>query len=283
MPGSSPAIIATPGSTEPSIQAAAPSRLLEAVHGIGALLKQGWKPKRTMYFCSWDAEEEGLIGSTEWAEDHARQLANAVGYFNTDVAVSGTRFQASAVPSLQQFVREIAMEIPSPKGGTLYDAWKRDDSAARPVTGNPFEDMRTVTQSAAEVRVGDLGSGSDYTPFIQHLGVPSTDVSTVGPYGVYHSAFDDYAWFVMNADPAFVYEQEMARVLGLEALHMADADVLPYDYVTYGKQVLSYLNAARARAKNRGTAANRLQRGLGGGQPLYNRGHGRLCQAACAR
>ncbi len=226
--------------------------LLEAVHGIGALIKQGWKPKRTMYFCSWDAEEEGLIGSTEWAEDHAKQLANAVGYFNTDVAVSGTHFQASAVPSLQQFVREIAMEIQSPKGGTLYEAWKRDDGAARPVTGNPFDDVRTVTPSPAEAHVGDLGSGSDYTPFLQHLGVPSTDVSTVGPYGVYHSAFDNYAWFVMNSDPAFVYEQEMARVLGLEALHMADADVLPYDYVTYGKQVLSYLNTARARANNEG-------------------------------
>ena len=125
-----------------------------------------------MYFCSWDAEEEGLIGSTEWAEDHAAQLANAVGYFNTDVAVSGTRFQASAVPSLDQFVREIAREIPSPKGGTLYDAWKRDDAALRPLTGNPFDDTRTVTQPAAEVRVGDLGSGSDYTPFLQHLGVP---------------------------------------------------------------------------------------------------------------
>ncbi len=234
------------GAVDPSSGTVA---MLEAVHGIGALLKQGWKPKRTMYFCSWDAEEEGLIGSTEWAEDHAAQLANAVGYFNTDVAVSGTRFQASAVPSLDQFVREVAREVPSPKGGTLYDAWKRDDAALRPLTGNAFDDTRTVTQPAAEVRVGDLGSGSDYTPFIQHLGVPSTDSSTVGPYGVYHSAFDDYAWFVMNADPSFAYEQEMARVLGLEALHMADADVLPYDYVTYGKQVLSYLNAARARAR----------------------------------
>ena len=84
-----------------------------------------------------------------------------------------------------------------------------------------------------EVRVGDLGSGSDYTPFIQHLGVPSTDVGSTGPYGVYHSVFDNYAWFVMNADPTFVYEQQMARVFGLEALHMADTDVLPYDYVTY--------------------------------------------------
>jgi N-acetylated-alpha-linked acidic dipeptidase len=105
---------------------------------------------------------------------------------------------------------------------------------------------------SGEVRVGDLGSGSDYTPFIQHLGVPSTDIGSTGPYGVYHSAFDNYAWFIMNADPTFVYEQQMARVFGLEALHMADADVLPYDYITYARQIQAYLFAAQARAKDAG-------------------------------
>ncbi len=103
-----------------------------------------------------------------------------------------------------------------------------------------------------EVRVGDLGSGSDYTPFIQHLGVPSTDIGSTGAYGVYHSVFDNYAWFVMNADPTFVYEQQMARVFGLEALHMADTDVLPYDYVTYARQIQAYLFAAQARARDAG-------------------------------
>ena len=101
--------------------------------------------------------------------------------------------------------------------------------------------------AGGEVRVGDLGSGSDYTPFFQHLGVPSTDIGSTGGYGVYHSAFDNYSWFVMNADPTFVYEQQMARVFGLEALHMADADVLPYDYVTYARQIQSYLYAAQTR------------------------------------
>ena len=103
-----------------------------------------------------------------------------------------------------------------------------------------------------DVRIGDLGSGSDFTPFIQHLGVPSTDIGSGGPYGVYHSVFDDYAWFVMNADPTFVYEQEMARVFGLEVLHMADADVLPYDYVTYGKEISAYLDAAQKKAEDAG-------------------------------
>jgi N-acetylated-alpha-linked acidic dipeptidase len=219
--------------------------MLEAVHGIGGLLAQGWKPRRTIYFCSWDAEEEGLIGSTEWAEEHAKQLAHAVVYINTDAAVSGPRFEASAVPSLKQFVREVTMEVASPKGGSVYEQWKiaQAEAGAR---------RHNEAQSGGEVRVGDLGSGSDYTPFLQHLGVPATDVGSSGPYGVYHSAFDNYAWFVMNADPTFVYEQEMARVYGLEALHMADADVLPYDYVTYARQIQAYLFAAQARARDTG-------------------------------
>jgi N-acetylated-alpha-linked acidic dipeptidase len=228
--------------------------MLEAVHGVGVLLGQGWKPRRTLFFCSWDAEEEGLIGSTEWAEEHAKQLAHAVAYINTDAGVSGTHFEASAVPSLKQFVREVTMEVSSPKGGSVYDEWRQDqgDSIARRPPGSVVTDNQMATPSSMEVRVGDLGSGSDYTPFIQHLGVPSTDIGSTGPYGVYHSAFDNYAWFVLNADPTFVYEQQMARVFGIEALHMADADVLPYDYVTYARQIQAYLFAAQTRAREGG-------------------------------
>ena len=99
--------------------------------------------------------------------------------------------------------------------------------------------------AAGDVSVGDLGSGSDYSAFQQHLGVPSTDIGSTGPYGVYHSVFDNFAWFKKFGDPDFVYEQQMARVFGLEALRMADADVLPYDYEEYGKEVSFYLDAAR--------------------------------------
>ncbi len=239
------------GAVDPASGTAA---MLEAVHGIGALLAQGWKPRRTMFFCSWDAEEEGLIGSTEWAEEHARQLAHAVAYINTDASVSGVHFEASAVPSLKQFIREVTMEVVSPKGGSVYDEWKKDlsDSAARRHVAKEFSDAPAVPLVGGEVRVGDLGSGSDYTPFIQHLGVPSTDIGSTGSYGVYHSVFDNYSWFVMNADPTFAYEQQMARVFGLETLHMADADVLPYDYVTYARQIQAYLFAAQARARDAG-------------------------------
>ena len=238
------------GAVDPNSGTAA---MLETVHGMGELLKQGWKPKRTIILGSWDAEEEGLIGSTEWAEDNAARLEHAVAYFNTDVGVSGSDFKASAVPSLKQFVREIAKQVPSPKGGTVYEQWKltQTTEADRRMAANsgfPGSPARTVVDAENEIRVGNLGSGSDYTPFIQHFGVPSTDIGSEGPYGVYHSAFDNYNWFIKFADPTFVYEQQQARVFGLEILHMADADVLPYDYQVYGKEIIGYLEGAQKRA-----------------------------------
>ncbi len=236
------------GAVDPNSGTAA---MLEAVHGLGELLKGGWRPARTIVIASWDAEEEGLIGSTEWAEAHEAQLGHAVAYFNTDVGVSGPNFTASAVPSLKPFVRDITREVPSPAGGTVYEHWKEDQAVTphrRGTATNPFTAASNSTVNAEDVRVGDLGSGSDYTPFIQHLGVPSTDMGSDGPYGVYHSTFDDYDWFVRNADPTFVYEQQQARVFGLEILHMADTEVLPYDYRLYGREVLSYITAAQARA-----------------------------------
>jgi N-acetylated-alpha-linked acidic dipeptidase len=241
------------GAVDPNSGTAA---MLEAVHGIGTLLQQGWKPKRTIVFCSWDAEEEGLIGSTEWAEGHEDQLAHAVAYFNTDVGVSGPNFDASAVPSLKEFIRQVTKEVPSPKGGTVYDQWKKSqaESESRHALGVQEHASQENAHVDNDVKIGDLGSGSDFTPFIQHLGVPSSDIGSGGPYGVYHSAFDDYTWFVMNADPTFVYEQQMARVFGLEVLHMADADVLPYDYVTYGKEIEQYIEEAQKKAEEDGVS-----------------------------
>ncbi|HUD12009.1 MAG TPA: M28 family metallopeptidase [Terracidiphilus sp.] len=234
------------GAVDPNSGTAA---MLESVHGIGALLKQGWRPKRTVVFCSWDAEEEGLIGSTEWVEQHAKMLESAVAYFNVDVAVAGPDFSAAAVPSLKQFVRELTRSVPSPQGATVYDQWKMQHSE-----GNEHR-ASNAPKEDEDVHVGDLGSGSDFTPFLQHVGVPSTDIGSSGPYGVYHSTFDDYAWYVQNADPHFVYLQEMARVFGLEALRMADADVLPYDYVTYAHSIESYIAAARRKAFDAGLSS----------------------------
>ncbi len=232
------------GAVDPSSGTAA---MLESVHGIGALLGQGWRPRRTIVFCSWDAEEQGLIGSTEWVEQHAQALERAVAYFNVDVAVSGPDFTASAVPSLKEFVRDVTRAVPSPMGGTVYQEWKLEHPSGE-------NEHRTVNAPlpGEEVHVGDLGSGSDFTPFLQHVGVPSTDIGSGGPYGVYHSAFDDFAWYTQNADPHFVYLQQMARVLGLEALRMADADVLPFDYVTYSREISTYIGAAKKKAGDAG-------------------------------
>jgi N-acetylated-alpha-linked acidic dipeptidase len=217
--------------------------MLESVHGVGALLKQGWRPRRTIVFCSWDAEEEGLIGSTEWVEQHAKTLEQAVAYFNVDVAVSGPDFSAAAVPSLKQFVRELTRSVPSPLGSTVYQQWKNERGGQ-----NEHRASNAPLDPNEEVRVGDLGSGSDFTPFLQHVGVPSSDIGSNGSYGVYHSVFDNYAWYVQNADPHFLYLQEMARVLGLEAIRMADTDALPYDYVTYAREISSYIESAKHKA-----------------------------------
>jgi N-acetylated-alpha-linked acidic dipeptidase len=227
--------------------------MLETVHGIGDLLKSGWKPKRTMVFASWDAEEEGLIGSTEWGEQYADQLAQAAAYFNVDVAVSGPKFGASSVPSLKQFLRDVTKSVPSPQGGTVYEVWRKATQSGSD-TFNPQETSGSTfrppaAQAHTDVSVGDLGSGSDYTVFLQHLGVPSTDVGSTGSYGVYHSVFDNFNWFKKFGDPNFLYEQEMARIYGLEALRMANADVLPFDYEEYGKEILAYLDAAKKKAE----------------------------------
>ncbi len=238
------------GAVDPSSGTAA---MLEAVHGLGDLLKTGWKPKRRIVIGSWDAEEEGLIGSTEWAEGHAKQLEHAVAYFNTDVAVSGPDFEASAVPTLKQFVRDVTREVPSAQGATVYDQWKsRQAATGKEHVGNGFNEKQINAHVTNDVEVGDLGSGSDYTPFFQHLGIPSTDIGSQGSYGVYHSAFDNFAWYTKNADPGFTLLQQQARVFGLEVIKMADAGILPYDYPTYASEILIYLQTAKKKAAEAG-------------------------------
>ena len=244
------------GATDPNSGTAS---MLEAAHGLGELLKSGWKPKRTIYLGSWDAEEEGLIGSTEWGEQHAAEMDKCVAYFNLDVSVTGPDFSAAAVPSLKQFIRDVTEEAPGARGGSVYAQWARTaaEGASRHGTSSQKEHGRP---GGGEVEVGDLGSGSDYSVFLQHLGVPSTDFGSGGPYGVYHSTFDDFQWFTKFADPDFTLLQQQARVFGLEVLHMADADVLPYDYAAYAAEIGEYLDAAQAKAGKLGIALDTYPR-----------------------
>lgn len=236
------------GAVDPNSGTAA---MLEAVHGIGELSKSGWKPRRTLVFGSWDAEEEGLMGSTEWGEQHEKELANAVAYFNMDVAVSGPKFGANSVPSLKQFLRDVSKSVPSARGGTVFQAWQNQAAteAANPQETSTSTYQPPMAQGKMDVIVGDLGGGSDYTVFLQHLGVPSSDIGSTGPYGVYHSVFDNFAWFTRFADPDFLYEQQMARFFGLQSIRIADCDVLPFDYEEYGKEVSSYIETARKKSE----------------------------------
>ena len=238
------------GAVDPNSGTAA---MLESAHGVGDLLKSGWKPRRTLVFCSWDGEEEGMVGSTEWGEQHAPELEHATAYFNMDVGVAGPNFGASAVPTLKQFVRDVTRQVPSPQGGSLYQVWKEGRERDRMKSVSPdiggSQNRPPAARVENDVEVGDLGSGSDYSVFLQHLGVPATDIGSSGPYGVYHSVFDNFAWFKKFGDPDFKYEQQMARVFGIEMLHMADADYLPEDYELYGKEIASYVRQAEAKAQ----------------------------------
>jgi N-acetylated-alpha-linked acidic dipeptidase len=224
------------------------SAMLEVGHGFGELLKQGWKPRRTIILCSWDAEEYGLIGSTEWAEEMADELRQkAVAYLNLDAAVSGPNFGASSVPSLWKLMRGATRDIKDPKTGkSVYQQWQDRSRENRP---EGDQDMR-------EARIGALGSGSDYTPFLQHLGIPSTDMGFNGDYGVYHSAYDSFYWMDHFGDPGFTYHVAAAQLWGTLAMRLADADGLSFDYSDYAHQIREFFTEAMRLARIRNLAGS---------------------------
>jgi N-acetylated-alpha-linked acidic dipeptidase len=226
------------------------SAMLEAARGFGQLLKNGWKPRRTIVLCSWDGEEYGLIGSTEWAEENAIELRQkAVAYLNMDAAVSGPNFGASSVPSLWKLIRGATRDVRDPKTGkSVYQQWQDRANGERPEA--EMTDAESGSDRAiAEARIGALGSGSDYTPFLQHLGVPSLDMGFGGDYGVYHSAYDSFSWMSRFGDPTFVYHVAAAQLWGTVAMRLADAEGLPFDYVDYAKQIREFFNESFKTAK----------------------------------
>ncbi len=225
--------------------------MLEAARGFGQLLKQGWKPRRTIILCSWDAEEYGLIGSTEWAEENAVELkSKAVAYLNIDVGVSGPHFGASSVPSLWRLIHEVTRDIRDPKTGkSVYQQWQDRARESRP-EDDPNDTSATNIQGT-DARIGALGSGSDYTPFLQHLGIPSTDMGFGGDYGVYHSAFDSFYWMSHFGDPGFVYHIAAAQLWGTLAMRLADAPLLPFNYSDYAAQIRQFFTDNLRLAKRR--------------------------------
>jgi N-acetylated-alpha-linked acidic dipeptidase len=237
----------THGAVDPNSGTAAQ---LEMARGLAAAVKSGWTPKRTIVIASWDAEEYGLVGSTEWAEEHAADLQkNAVAYLNCDVAVTGPNLSMNGVPSLLALAVQAAGDVPEPRrGGSVAAAWEsreRTAWAARTPVDLGSKDP------AFESRLTPLGSGSDYTAFLDHLGVPSFDFGFGGGYGVYHSVYDNFRWMEKYGDPEFLYHAAAAKLWGLMAMRLAGADVVPLRYSTYATDLQLDLDTMRRDAIRR--------------------------------
>ncbi|KAK3016478.1 hypothetical protein RJ639_007727 [Escallonia herrerae] len=205
------------GAVDPNSGTAA---LLEVAQRLEKLQKKGWKPRRTIIFCNWDAEEYGLVGSTEWVEENREMLASrVVAYLNVDCAVRGAGFKASATPQLDHLIMQATQQVEDPDNSsqTIYESWVG-------TTNHPS--------------IGRLGGGgSDYAAFVQHIGVPSADVSFGGAYPVYHSMYDDFIWMQNFGDPMFKRHVAVASIWGLVALRLADEEFLPFDYISYTNEL----------------------------------------------
>ena len=228
------------GAADPGSGTAA---MLALGRALGRLAAEGFRPRRTIVIAAWDAEEFTLTGSTEWGEEHARDLrANAVLCLNVDEATQGRIFSPSASPSLFTAIREAARDLPDPgaPGKTVADTWREHAG---------FTSIDSYAAPAGETSawpVGILGSGSDYTVFFNHLGIASADLTFDGPYGVYHSVYDSYRWMATQGDPGFLYHAAMAKLAGLLALRFANADLLPFDAPPYGTEIASYADRLAA-------------------------------------
>jgi len=212
--------------------------MMAVAREMGDMLKHGWRPRRSIVFVSWDGEEPGLLGSTEWVEDLAAELkAKAAIYVNRDAGAAGLDFSGSAVHSLAPFVHELAQSIHTAgETKTLYDGWlERVREQAPKRDGEPM--IKTPP-------VGALGSGSDYTAFLDHVGIASLDVGLNGKGGdgTYHSTYDNPTWFKKYIDPHFKYSVLATELTGVALLRLAYAEILPFDYEAYGNQIVDYVN-----------------------------------------
>jgi N-acetylated-alpha-linked acidic dipeptidase len=210
---------------------------MEEARSIGELRKQGWKPRRTVIYCVWDGEEEGLLGSTEWGEAHADELRqHAAVYINSDATGRGY-LQASGSHTLEKFMNGVARDIEDPE--TNLSVWKRHRLHLI-ATATP--DERREARTRPDWRLGALGSGSDYTVFVDHLGIASLDLGFGGEDGggIYHSIYDDFYWYTHFADTDFSYGRALAQTVGTAVLHLADADLLPFEFTDFADTVHTY-------------------------------------------
>jgi N-acetylated-alpha-linked acidic dipeptidase len=203
--------------------------VLEAAHAIADEVRAGRRPKRTIIFATWDAEEWGLLGSTEFVEeDTARLMKSAVAYLNQDDVAQGPNFNAGGSPSLRSLLRDVAKEIPDPsREGSVYEVWRK---------------RAHLTADTLEPQMGDPGGGSDFAGFYNHLGIPIADWGFGGPQGIYHSAYDSYHWMSKFGDPKFEFHATNARIAVASLLRIANSEILPYDYVEYARTMQSFVS-----------------------------------------
>ncbi|KAF8076478.1 Zn-dependent exopeptidase [Lyophyllum atratum] len=240
--------------------------LHEVIRGFGALLREGWKPLRTVVFASWDAEEYGLVGSTEWGEDFPEWISkHAVAYLNVDVSVSGSRWNAGASPSLAHLIKQAALDVPHPtvSGKTLWDARKDEGpftgiegiSSNWTIDADFLETYNVATRDlhASSTGVSPLGSGSDFTVFLQRLGVASADqgfgVTPTDAVYHYHSIYDSQHFQEVYADPGFHRHVAVAKHLGLLALRLTDSIIIPMNTTQYAFELDDYLAKVEALAE----------------------------------
>ena len=219
------------GGVDPSSGTAS---LMELTKALGALKQQGVRPKRTLVFGAWDGEEVTLTGSTEWGEHFRDELRQkAVAYLNVDSSASGPNLDVSAVGSLAPMIVEVTKDLRDPSGVSLYDAWRRPTEASQGPKDGTLPDQALVTTG--------IGSGSDHTVFINHVGLPVAELQFNGPYGVYHSAYDSHHWLSTVGDPGFKYAHLMTQLWGTVALRLANAEILPHDVPSYAAAIRDFV------------------------------------------
>ncbi len=217
--------------------------LLEEARAYGQLLKQGWKPRRTIVYAAWDGEEPALLGSTEWVEAHADELAaKAVAYLNSDTNNRGY-LDVGGSHSLEAFINDVAREIEDPE--TKLSAWKR--AQLRAIADASSADLRQDVRQRADLRIDALGSGSDFTPFLQHVGVATLNLGfgREGGGGIYHSIYDDFKWFTSFDDTSFAYGRALAQTVGTAVMRLAGAEVLPYEFTGFAETVGRYVKEVK--------------------------------------
>ncbi len=220
--------------------------LLEEARGLGELLKQGWKPRRTIIYCAWDGEEPMLLGSTEWVETHADELReHAAVYINTDGNDRGV-LNMGGSHSLEQFINGVARDIEDPE--TKMTVWLRAqltkiaEAKSAEDRNESRNELRKELRERADLRISALGSGTDYTAFLDHVGIATLDLGYSGEdeQGIYHSIYDDFYWYTHFSDTDFVYGRALAQTVGTSVLRLADAEVLPFDFVNLADTVGTY-------------------------------------------